>query len=199
MLQIRQFRYRTDNLGYLVYGRKEALAVDGGAVDAILAFVENRRLRLRAVTSTHGHGDHTCGNAALLSRTDAALLDGAALAASGGLDLEGERIHVLPTPGHTRDSVVFYAPPWLMTGDTLFNGTVGNCFSGDPRAFFSSLRRLMALPAETVVYAGHDYVREAMRVALAAEPQNPNVAAYLDGYDHAHVRSTLAAELAVNP
>ena len=35
---IRQFRYSSDNLGYLVYGNETALAIDGGAGRAILDF-----------------------------------------------------------------------------------------------------------------------------------------------------------------
>jgi hydroxyacylglutathione hydrolase len=37
-MKVKQFRYSADNLGYLVYGKKEAMAIDGGAVDEMLAF-----------------------------------------------------------------------------------------------------------------------------------------------------------------
>ena len=49
-LQVQQFRYATDNLGYLIYGRKSAVAVDGGAVDAIFEFIKVKGLRLDYVT-----------------------------------------------------------------------------------------------------------------------------------------------------
>ncbi len=39
-MNIKQFRYSSDNLGYLIYGKDSALAIDGGAVQAILDFVK---------------------------------------------------------------------------------------------------------------------------------------------------------------
>jgi hydroxyacylglutathione hydrolase len=38
-IQIRQFRYFSDNFGYLVFGEKTAMAIDGGAAEKILDFV----------------------------------------------------------------------------------------------------------------------------------------------------------------
>jgi hypothetical protein len=58
-MNIKQFRYAADNLGYLVYGDKTAIAVDGGAADKIISFVQNRNLELKYVTNTHSHMDHT--------------------------------------------------------------------------------------------------------------------------------------------
>jgi hydroxyacylglutathione hydrolase len=87
----------------------------------------------------------------------------------------------------------------LITGDTLFNGTVGNCFSGDLAAFYDSLTTLMAYPAETRIYAGHDYVRDAMAFARLVTPDHPHIQAYLDAYDPNHVVSVLAEELKVDP
>jgi hypothetical protein len=39
-LSIQQFRYSSDNLGYLVHGAKSAMAIDGGAVEDIHDYVE---------------------------------------------------------------------------------------------------------------------------------------------------------------
>ncbi|MBD3277691.1 MAG: hydroxyacylglutathione hydrolase, partial [Candidatus Aegiribacteria sp.] len=38
-MEIFQFRYSADNLGYLVCGERKALAVDGGAAADILEFL----------------------------------------------------------------------------------------------------------------------------------------------------------------
>ena len=38
-----------------------ALAIDGGAVDEIMAFIREKDLTLATVTNTHGHGDHIAG------------------------------------------------------------------------------------------------------------------------------------------
>ncbi len=54
MIKIQQFRYSADNLGYLVYGEREAMAVDGGATGPILSFVEHKKYSPSHVFSTIG-------------------------------------------------------------------------------------------------------------------------------------------------
>jgi hydroxyacylglutathione hydrolase len=200
MFAIEQFRYGPDNLGYVVHADGEAMAVDGGAVGEILAFVRDRGLALRWVTNTHGHGDHTPGNAALLKASDAALLEPSALSrAPAPIALGGGRIEVIATPGHSRDSITLCTGAAAITGDTLFNFTIGNCFTGDLDAFHASIRALMALPDETLVYAGHDYVRDSLAFAARLEPDNPEIARCGERYNPRHVVSTLADEKRVNP
>ena len=97
------------------------------------------------------------------------------------------------------DSVCFHAGRYLISGDTLFNGTIGNCFSGNLRGFYESIRRLMALPDETVVFPGHDYVELAIAFARYLEPENGDIDAYMSLYDPDCVCSLLRDELKVNP
>ena len=111
----------------------------------------------------------------------------------------GQNIRIIPTPGHTKDSLCFYTGSALIAGDTLFNGTIGNCFSGDLEGFYHSIRKLMELPEGTVVYAGHDYVRDSMAFARRLEPGNRAIADFLKRYDPKHVFSTLADEKKINP
>jgi hydroxyacylglutathione hydrolase len=202
-MEIRQFRYSQDNLAYLVTHAGRALAIDGGAVEAICAYAQREEIEITHVTHTHAHPDHTSGTTALVRRTSAVQIDHRLLAKRGGFDLNGYDIRVRHTPGHTRDSVVFECASdrtcSLITGDTLFNGTVGNCFSGDMAAFYKSLTLLMAYPADTLIYAGHDYVSDAMAFARLVTPDHPHIQAYLDAYDPNHVVSALADELKVDP
>lgn len=199
MLQIQQFSYNTDNLGYLVFGPRTAMAVDGGAVKEILSFLKERDLCLSHITNTHCHGDHTSGNEALIRGTDANYLSPEICAGKGYITIDDAVVRVHPTPGHSADSVVFQVGGMLLTGDTLFNGTIGNCFSGDLNAFFNAIKLLMAFPAPTLLYAGHDYVKEAMKVAGELEPDNKDISTYLEKYSPDHVCSTLGEELRVNP
>ena len=199
MLQIKQFRYNADNLTYVLYGHTEACVIDGGAVEDILGFLKTRRLALNFITNTHSHHDHTSGNSRLAKETGARCLSFADLPDGRGLDLEGDAILVLRTPGHSEDSVCFYAAPYLISGDTLFNGTVGNCFSGDLRGFYHSIKKLTALPEETIVYAGHDYVKDSMTYASILDPRNKAIQEFLAAYSPEHVFSTLKNELQMNP
>ena len=198
-MNVKQFPYASDNFGYLIYGKTDALAIDGGAVNDILSFVERTDLRLKWVTNTHGHGDHTTGTRQLLDASKADYLDYKTFKEGDEFEIEGEKIVVYRTPGHTADSVTFHLENILITGDTLFNGTVGNCFSGDLKGFYQSIKKLMALPDDTIVYAGHDYVNDSIAVAKRLEPDNPDIDRFLDKYNKAHVRSTLADERKINP
>ncbi len=199
-MDIQQFRFSKDNLGYLVYTKNYGIAIDGGAVDEIIEFANKKNVKIIIVTNTHNHADHTPGNGQLVERTGATFLDCTKFSQGQILELEnGQGLEVLLTPGHTTDSVCFKGEGFIVTGDTLFNATVGNCFSGDLKAFYDSLLQLMALPHDTRVYAGHDYVAESLTYARIIEPDNPELETYKEKYDENHVVSCLSDELKVNP
>ena len=198
-LHVEQFRYGHDNLGYLVFGWTEAMAVDGGAWQEILEFAGRHGLKLLYVTHTHRHHDHVEGSDRLLEKSGARLLGFEELQDGAAIALDGEPVRVYRTPGHSLDSVCFHAGRFLLTGDTLFTGTIGNCFSGDLRAFYESIRRLMALPEDTVIFPGHDYTELAVSFARHLEPGNRGLDAYMDHYEPDCVRSLLRDELNVNP
>jgi glyoxylase-like metal-dependent hydrolase (beta-lactamase superfamily II) len=84
------------------------------------------------------------------------------------------RIVVIHTPGHTPGGVCFYLPSEkvLLSGDTLFRGTIGNLSfpTARPSLMWSSLKKLAALPPETKVYPGHGgptTIREEQWIARA--------------------------------
>ena len=198
MLNIEQFRYG-DNLAYHIFGQTEAMAIDGGAWQEILSFLETNNLTLKFVTNTHQHYDHTQGNEHLLRKTKAQFLNSSTLADNQEIIIDGEVVIVYRTPGHTADSICFHTGDILVTGDTLFNATIGNCFSGDQKSFYLSIKRLMALPDETKIYAGHDYVRDSLAFAKHLEPHNKEIDFFWDSYEPNHVYSTLADERKINP
>ena len=43
-MKVKQFRYSQDNLGYLVYGSKTAIAIDPGAVSEIISLKSEQSL-----------------------------------------------------------------------------------------------------------------------------------------------------------
>jgi len=196
---IKQFRFSADNLGYVIHSRGMAAAIDGGAAESILDFLESEGLRLSWISNTHNHADHTAGNRMLIKRTGAPLLRFEDLQDRRIFRLDDLPVTARRTPGHTLDSVCFHAGDDLVTGDTLFNGTVGNCFTGDLDAFYRSIRLLTAFPPATRIYAGHDYVRDSMEFARRIEPENMFIDAFLKRYDPARVFSTLEDEFRINP
>ncbi len=196
---IKQFKYSRDNLGYLVFSNKEGIAIDAGGVEDVLAFVEKNNIHIKYVTNTHSHHDHTSGNEALLKSTKAQFLDCKLIKSDQTINLAEETLKVFHTPGHTDDSITFKTDDSLITGDTLFNGTVGNCFSGDLNGFFESLKRLISFSKDIKIYGGHDYVIDSMKMAKIIEKENPDIQGYIQMYDPELIVSTLDDELKVNP
>jgi hydroxyacylglutathione hydrolase len=200
MLRIKQFAYGEDNFGYLIYGCRQAMAIDGGAASAILSFINDKQLELRYVTNTHSHPDHLVGNRALLEvAAGAEFLGFETMVRDGFFELENSRIMVMHTPGHSQDSVCFYFDDILISGDTLFNGKVGRCFTGDHEGFLQSVKKILELPGHTRVYAGHDYVMEYIAFSRLLDPDNPHIDEYIRKYDPNHLFYTLEEEINVNP
>jgi hydroxyacylglutathione hydrolase len=86
----------------------------------------------------------------------------------------------LDTPGHTMSHVCMLSQtdtPALFSGDTLFNAGAGNCHGGGhPEELYETFaRQLEALPENTIVYPGHDYITHdpdhAMVTSLAQEKE----------------------------
>ena len=79
------------------------------------------------------------------------------------IDLAGFHIRVLHTPGHTVGGCCYYLPYQnvLFSGDTLFAQSIGRTdFSkGSASQLIRGIKeKLMILPEETNVYAGHDEI-----------------------------------------
>lgn len=74
-------------------------------------------------------------------------------------DLE---IGVLHTPGHTPACITYLIGDAAFVGDTLFMPDYGTARAdfpgGDTATLYRSIRKLLALPADTRIFVGHDYL-----------------------------------------
>ena len=77
------------------------------------------------------------------------------------IDLGELVISVLHTPGHTNDSVTYVVGNAAFVGDTVFMTDFGTARcdfpGGDAGLLYDSVRKLYALPDDTVFYLCHDY------------------------------------------
>jgi glyoxylase-like metal-dependent hydrolase (beta-lactamase superfamily II) len=163
---------------------QKAIIVDpGDEPDTILEQAEG--LDVQYIVLTHAHFDHVGAVAEIKEATGAAIAlheadrqtyeDVKEHAAFWGFMLEpppppdvllkeGDEIQagnmgfvVIHTPGHSPGSICLYTDGVVLTGDTLFAGSVGRTDfpGGDIGLLRESFRRLMGLPEETAVMSGH--------------------------------------------
>jgi glyoxylase-like metal-dependent hydrolase (beta-lactamase superfamily II) len=164
-----------DNNIWLIGDDSEVLVVDAAhSAQPIVDAVGERKVV--AVLCTHAHNDHVTVAPELAERFDAPILlhpddevlwkqthpsvSYSPLTDDQRITVAGIEIRVIHTPGHSPGSVCLYAPAMgaVCTGDTLFRGgpgATGRSYSDFPTIIDSIRSRLLALPAETVVYTGH--------------------------------------------
>jgi hydroxyacylglutathione hydrolase len=210
----------SDNYVWLVHdsGSGETVAVDPGEAAPVLAAAKTRGWTIDHIWTTHWHGDHTGGNAAIKAATGASVTGPAAEAAKiPTLDrgvAEGDSVRlgdhvarVIETPAHTAGHISYHLADdgIVFVGDTLFAMGCGRLFEGTPGQMFDNMQRLAALPDATQVYAAHEYTQSNGRYALVAEPDNPAIAARMRRVDAARAAgeatlpTTIGDERATNP
>lgn len=170
---VKQLKFGGDNFIYLVgcERTRKACVIDTLAdTDRILHAARQNNLEIERIIHTHGHYDHVAGSEELKKRTGAKIimheLD-AKRVDYVDIRLKDEKeiivgdlkLRAIHTPGHTPGGICLYAEGQLFTGDTLFVGDSGRTDlpGGHRPTLGASIRKLMTLPDETIVWPGHDY------------------------------------------
>ncbi len=161
-------------LSYLIGAEAEAAVIDASLDPQVyLDLAVQHGWQITCVLETHIHADHLSRSRQLAERSGARLFlpnqqrvafPFIAIHDRERLPPETTRLIALQTPGHTPESTCYLLEGQLLfTGDTLFPTGVGRPdLAASPqeaqaraRALYHSLHTLLALPAETLVLAGH--------------------------------------------
>lgn len=133
---------------------KEAVVVDpGGESEDTISELENENLDLKYIVLTHGHGDHIGGVLdlkekyhvpVLIHELDEELINNSdknlssvipmkeiffksdkSLKDGDNISFGNVKLEVIHTPGHTKGCICLKSGNDILTGDTLFKGSIG--------------------------------------------------------------------------
>jgi hydroxyacylglutathione hydrolase len=190
-LKIHQFPYGRDNYGLLLHCTEtgQTACIDAGDAAATKSALETTSWQLTHIFITHHHGDHTADLAELKADYDAIVvgpkvdstvsqLYDVQLGDSDHYEFASRKVDVISTPGHTLDMINFYiaSEKIVCTGDTLFVLGCGRIFEGEAEMMWNSLKKLIALPNDTVVYCSHEYTVANADFATTIDPNNAALA-----------------------
>lgn len=172
----------------------KSMVIDpGDDPEHIMKTIEEKKLKVVYIVCTHAHFDHVGAVAKLKSETGAEIVlhkdeleiymsakdqgafwgyqieqppDPDKFVQEGDLLTAGElTFEVLHTPGHSPGGICLQGKGIVITGDTIFAGSVGRTdfYGGDLEELKKSFRRIISLNPETRILPGHGDVTTVKR------------------------------------
>jgi len=195
MLSIKLFPCLMDNYGFLVHDSETGAcaAIDTPEAAKINAALGEEGWTLTEIWNTHHHFDHVGGNIELAQQhgaiirgpaNDAGRIAGLTHGVSGGESFMFGRhqVNVIATPGHTTSHIIYHIP-----------------------SAHDGQGAIAALPGHTKLYCAHEYTLSNGKFALTVEPENTDLAAYMQTAKAlrdkgvATVPTSVAQEAKINP
>jgi hydroxyacylglutathione hydrolase len=173
---------------YIVQSGQEALVVDAGdEPDRILRYLKDLKVTPKLIIATHTHFDHVLGVNGVRKATgqkfaihkdDLSMLESMQsrvrefmgfevppppkpdlyLKEGDTVSFGGETLSVIHTPGHSPGSISLSGKGFVLTGDALFNQSIGRTDlpGGDYNVLIKSIKeKLFRLDDKTIVHPGH--------------------------------------------
>ncbi len=166
---------------------RDGIVVDpGGDVDEILISIRENKLNIKYIILTHGHADHIGGLVDLKKSLSASvmiheedrelLVNGnknlSSMMAMGTIEIEpdvlledgdiiefgDEKVEIIHTPGHTQGGICIKIGDNIITGDTLFAGSIGrtDLLGGDYETIIKSIKdKLLIYSDDVKIFPGH--------------------------------------------
>lgn len=175
---------------YILQSGSSGLVIDpGDEGERIIRFLIDMGVKPRQIVATHAHFDHILGvdvvrkkfgSEFLIHRDDLSILESMQAGVRQFMGFEAppppkvegyledgdvlkvgdETVTVIHTPGHSPGSISLQGDGFVLTGDALFNQSIGRTDlpGGDLKTLLNSItEKLFKLDDETVVYPGHGH------------------------------------------
>ena len=173
---------------YVLQSESTALVIDpGDEPERIIRFLKDIAVKPTHIVATHTHFDHVLGVDTiraklkipfLIHRDDLSMLESMQsrvreimsfsvppppkvdqfLEDGQSIEFGQDKVEVIHTPGHSPGSISLAGQDFVMTGDALFNQSIGRTDlpGGDLDTLIRSItQRLFILDDDTIVYPGH--------------------------------------------
>ena len=146
-----------DNNCYILSNNDEAIIIDpSGEENKIEEYINKNRLRINAIFITHYHYDHIGALDYLTNKYRPKIYDYKTI---GKFKEASFKFTVIPTKGHSKDSVSFFFEDTLdmFVGDFIFEGSIGrvDLEGGDEEEMAYSLNYLRNMDKNIKLYPGH--------------------------------------------
>jgi len=210
----------SDNYAYILRCNETGATAVVDVPDAapIQAALTAKGWDLDYILITHHHFDHIDGVADLRGATNAQVIGAQAdihrlppldRAISDGdtFKLGNSTADIIDVSGHTIGHIAFWfrKDKSVFSADSLMALGCGRLFEGTQPMMWDTMQKFIAMPADTLVYSGHEYTASNAKFALTIEPNNPDLIARVDDIARTRERgeftvpASIGLELATNP
>lgn len=174
-----------DNYIYILecLATKTTAVIDPSCANVVSDFLKRKPLDF--ILNTHHHIDHVGGNLELKKKYQATVIaskyDENRIPGLDKTTQEGDVVkvgeleaNVFEVPGHTLGHIVYWFKEIgvAFVGDTLFAMGCGRLFEGSPEQMWHSLKKIRALPKDTLICTAHEYTVNNAAFALSLDPDN---------------------------